>query len=69
MLSEDPMEVYTSPLREKLVSEVASYIGKSYRQGKAIYAVTQTNEGVTIQISCKNNNLENFWSGEWLSTW
>ena len=54
-----------------MVVETKKYIADEYRQGKAVFAVTQGDEPgtQTIEISCHNYKLDSFWSGEWLTTW
>lgn len=70
IVSEEPMVLATSDIREGLKTEVASYISTSFRDGKAIYAVHQVaDDHVMIEISCHNIKLESMWAGEWQSTW
>ena len=50
---------------------MASYMG-SFGQDLCCYSVTQDPEdasSVSIDISAQNSKLDNFWSGEWLSSW
>ena len=72
IISEEPMHVATSPLRESLVTEMRGYVEKSFRKGKALFAVQQPDESnpdhQVIEISCHNVKLDSFWSGEWQST-
>jgi hypothetical protein len=70
IVSEEPMAIATSELREGLKTEVASYIDASFRNGKCIFAVQQMGDDhQLIEISCHNIKLESMWAGEWQSTW
>jgi len=70
IVSEEPMTVATSDLRESLKTEVATYIDGSFRNGKCIFAVHQMGDDhQEIEISCHNIKLESMWAGEWQSTW
>lgn len=70
IVSEEPMVVATSELREGLIKECSTYIESAFRNGKCIYAVHQMAEDQqVIEISCHNIKLESMWAGEWQSTW
>jgi hypothetical protein len=73
IVSEEPMVIASSPLRDSLVQELADYTDTCFRnQGntRALYAVHQLAEDhVMIEISCHNVKLESKWAGEWQSTW
>lgn len=70
ILQMDPPEVATSQLRQDLIAECKSYIDEKYRKGKAVYAITQgeSPDHQIIEISCHNQKLDSFWTGEWQST-
>ena len=73
IVSEEPMVIATSELRDALKPELVNYTENSFRnQGntKALYAVHQVAEDhLLIEISCLNIKLESMWAGEWQSTW
>lgn len=70
IVSEEPMVISTSDLREGLKTELGSYIDTSFRNGKAVFAVHQlADDQQLIEISCHNIKLESMWAGEWQSTW
>ena len=41
IVSEEPMQVPTSDLRDQLKTEMASYMGVSFRKDKALFSVSQ----------------------------
>jgi hypothetical protein len=73
IVSDQPMEIPTSALRDGLISELATYTDQSFRNmgnTRALYAVHQLAEdNIQIEISCHNIKLESKWAGEWQSTW
>jgi|TARA_B110001450_G_C17563791_1_gene457896 hypothetical protein len=72
IVSEEPMQVPTSPFKEQLVQGLSAYLKSSYAEKKALFAVNQQGESEghqVIEISCQNIKLESMWAGEWLSTW
>lgn len=72
IVSEETMQVPTSPFKEQLVQALSAYLKTSYAEKKALYAVNQQGESEghqVIEISCQNIKLESMWSGEWQSTW
>ena len=59
-------------MRTDLVAELDAYCAKAFRKGKVLYNLSQQGEDAghqVIEISCHNNKLDSFWSGEWQSTW
>lgn len=73
IVSEEPMQVATSDLRESLKTELDSYTDTCFRNQantKALFAVHQlADDHQLIEISCHNVKLESKWAGEWQSTW
>ena len=70
IVSDQPMEVPSTPLKDAIVAAMPAYLQKSYGQGNALFSVTiDGDQNMNIEISSHSAKLESFWSGIWLSTW
>lgn len=53
----------------ELVDALTAYVQEDYGQNIAFPTVFIEDGVIGINISCHNLKLNNFWGGEWLSTW
>lgn len=65
VVSSDPVDVPTSPLRDEVCKLMDKYMSTYYMKGIGKYNIFLEGDKMIIEISCINTNLSNYWSGEW----
>jgi capping protein alpha len=56
-------------LRKALQSSISSYVDSAYQSELSAGGVYSKDGKLNIVVTGEKNNLKNFWSGKWNSSW
>lgn len=59
-------------LKKDLITELQAYVASDFKEGTTLPTVFVDGDSeltIRINMSCHNLNLQNYWGGQWVSTW